>query len=319
MRFRCFPLAGAALALCAPLSAQDPHLDRRPPGRVELATPEVVAPLEIVKGRPVVQVRIGGNGPFPFIVDTGAGGTVIEAGLARELSLPIEGEARIGDPIQPHAIAAKSARIDLLKIGGAAFERSRATVIDQPGFADHLGARGVLGMPLFSDLLLTLDYGRKEIRIGRGSLPAADEKQVLSYREGPMGTIRVPLGVGPLSIDADLDTGSPAGLSLPDGDMDRLPLQGKPVEVGRARTLSSEFVVHAATLQGTLSLGEFRIENPTLRFNALPGANIGSELIGRFVVTLDQKNHRVRFREASGGAPSETPAAPAPAPARSGR
>jgi hypothetical protein len=91
--------------------------------------------------------------------------------------------------------------------------------------------------------------------------------------------------------------------------MEKLPLDGKPVEVGRARTVSSEFVVHGASLRGTLAIGSFRIENPKLRFNALPVPNIGGELLGRFAVTIDQKNRRIRFREST---PAERSLVPSP-------
>jgi len=293
--------AVAALAAAARLFPQpmSEHREKQPEN-VELASPEVAVPFELVKGRPVVSVRIGDKGPFPFVLDTGAGGTVIEAELAAELGLSVSGEVRIGDPLQPHSIPAKQVRIELLAVGGASFSGASATAMENAGFSSHLGARGVLGMPVFADLLLSIDFGKMELRMARGALPDPDGKEVLAFRRGMGGTIRVPISVASLSIDADLDSGSPAGLSLPDAYMETLPLEGKPVEMGRARTVNSEFVVHGAALRGAVAIGATRIENPSLRFNALPVANVGTDLLRRFAVTIDQRNSRIRFHEIAG-------------------
>jgi hypothetical protein len=302
-------LAAAAVVLAAPALPQSMPPDRLPPRKFELVSAEVVVPFELVKGRPVVPVRIDGKGPFPFVLDTGAGGTVLEAELAKELALSVLGEARIGDPIQPHAIAAKQVEIQPLSVGGAAFSKYAATAMETTGFSEYLGARGVLGMPVFAELLLTIDYGKSEVRISRGELPSPDEKEVLAYRADPHGTIRVPITVGTTTLDADLDSGSPGGVSLPEEYMEKLSLEGKPVEIGRARTVNSEFVVHGATLRGALTIGSFRLEHPQLRFHALP-PNLGGDLLRRFALTIDQKNRRIRFHETA--IPDETPA-PAPA------
>ncbi len=269
------------------------------PTRVELASPEVVVPIRMEKGRPVVQVMIDGKGPFPFVLDTGAAGTVVGGDLAKELELPVVGEVRIGDPINPHGIAAKQVRIGQLSIGAATFTGMVVTSMEDSDLREHLGARGVLGMPVFAELLLTLDYGRGEIRIGRGELPPPDGKEVVAYRPGLGGTIAVSIKVATLELDADLDSGSPSGISLPNKYMNDLPLEGKPVEVGRARTVASEFVVYGATLKGTVKIGAHNLEQPALRFNGLPVANIGNETLRLFVLTIDQKDRRIRFHEAA--------------------
>jgi len=306
-------LAVAALAAAAPETSEPVRPDSRPPEPIELPSPEVVVPFESVKGRPVVPVRIGEKGPFPFVLDTGAGGTVIEADLARELGLAVLGDARIGDPIHPHAVAAKQVQVESLSLGDARFSRFAATAMENSGFSQHLGARGVLGMPIFAELLLTLDYGKSQVRIARGDLPSADGKEVLAYAPGAHGTIRVPIMVGTVGLDADLDSGSPAGLSLLEEYMEKLPLEAKPVEIGRARTINSEFVIRGATLRGALAIGSFRLENPPLRFHALP-PNLGGELLRRFALTIDQRNRRIRFHETDASARAVDSGPPPAAP-----
>jgi aspartyl protease len=280
----------AGLLLAQPAS----HPDERPQG-VELAASEIGVPIRMESGRPVVEATIEGKGPYSFILDTGAGGTVLSSELVKALGLPIVGEMQIGDPIHPQGITAKQVRIGRLVIAGATFSGLIATSMEKSGFSEHLGVRGVLGMPLFSDLLLTLDCGHSEIRIARGELPEPDGKGILALQPGH--GIRVPITVGNLDLVADLDSGSPAGISLPNRYMDELPLDGKPVEIGRARTVTSEFAVYGATLRGSVRLAGYRLEKPALRFNGLPFPNIGSEVLKRFAVTIDQKTRRVQFRE----------------------
>ena len=296
-----------ALAFALPPMATVPTDVREgpaPPARVELAGAEVVVPMPLFNDRPVVEVRVDGKGPFPFVVDTGAAGTVLEEELATELGLAKTGSVRIGDPLKPHSIPASQVRIERLDIGDASFFGVGATSIAGSGFASHLGARGVLGMPLFADLLLTLDYARGELTMARGELPAPDGREVLALERGPHGTLRVPLKIADVAVEADLDSGSPAGINLPEKLEKQLPLEGSPVEIGRARTVSSEFVMRGARLAGAVELGGHRIENPRLRFSALP-ANVGFDVLCRFAMTLDQKAGRIRFRLAEPGAPAD--------------
>ena len=179
-------LAALAVGLAAALSlAQDPGMmgEDQKPRRIELATPEVAVPLRLEKGRPLVEVAVNGKGPFPFVLDTGAGGTVLDGDLVKELSLPTIGEVQIGDPIHPHGLAAKQVKIDRLAIGGLTLSDMTATAVENSGFREHLGARGVLGMPLFSELLLTIDYSGAQVRIARGELPDSDGKEILAFRQ----------------------------------------------------------------------------------------------------------------------------------------
>jgi len=297
-------LAVLAAGLSAAISAaQNPgmHGEDRKPDRIELASPEVAVPMHVEKGRPIVDVTVNGKGPFPFVLDTGAGGTVLGGDLVQELGLPTIGEVQIGDPIHPHGLAAKQVKIESVAIGGLTLTNMTATSVENSGFREHLGARGVLGIPLFSDLLLTIDYAGGQVRIARGELPDSDGKEILALRPAAHGLIRVPITVGALEVDADVDSGSPAAVSLPEEYMEKLPLEAKPVQIGKARTVTAEFPVYGATLKGAVQIGRHRLENPSLRFNKLPNANIGGEVLGGFAITIDQKNRRIRFVEKGSG------------------
>src|SRR5437870_1968241 len=96
-------IARAALPLClaglvvTSAPAQQPS---RPPAPIA-AVPSsgVEVPLRLVRGRPLVDVRINGGAPYTFLFDTGAAGDArADAGLAEKLKLPVVGESRGGAP-----------------------------------------------------------------------------------------------------------------------------------------------------------------------------------------------------------------------------
>src|SRR5262245_44190276 len=67
------------------------------PGRTILKSP-VTVDFDTAAGKSVVEVKINGQGPYRFFLDTGAGGMVINGDLAKELKLPIIGSTELGDP-----------------------------------------------------------------------------------------------------------------------------------------------------------------------------------------------------------------------------
>lgn len=140
-------------------------------------------------GRPEIEAMIDGKGPFKFLVDSGAGSTVINADLAEELGLEVVGATAIGDPINPEAIQANIVAVPSLEIGGAKFEDFQAASWNHQDLLKGKGGdlpRGVIGFPTFVDVLLTFDYVDGKLRIANGELPKADGKTVLAY-QAPMG------------------------------------------------------------------------------------------------------------------------------------
>ena len=105
--------------------------------------------MEIYGRKPVVDVKINGQGPFKFFLDTGAGGTVLDQKLADELKLPTDGKTKIGDPSDPEGITANRNKIEDLEVGGATFSGVIGVSWDRSPLYKEGAPRGVLGMPLF--------------------------------------------------------------------------------------------------------------------------------------------------------------------------
>ena len=146
------------------------HRNPPPPERVELRTTETAVPMELFGGRPVVSVHINGKGPFEFILDTGAGGTVVNQELARELGLPDKGQTLAGRPGASAPVTAMVTRIDKLELGEAQVSGLFAVSLDLSTVLTGSHApRGVLSAASFPGLLITFDYPRSESNCGRES------------------------------------------------------------------------------------------------------------------------------------------------------
>ena len=256
----------------------------------------IAFPMDTSHGQPIVDVMLDGKGPFKFFLDTGAGATVLNDDLAKELGLAILDSTRLGDPANPQAVRADVVQLKSITLGAARFEGVGAVSWDRatlrPG-ADS--PRGVIGVGVFNDVLLALDYPKGEVRLTHGALPAPDGDKVLAYT-APMGIPVVPVRLGAKTFRAHLDSGSPASFMLPLAWKDSVKLAGEPVEMGRGRSANSTMIIYGAQLADTMRLGGHRFPGPMIQFNdALPDANLGGRVLREFVVTLDQGNQRVRF------------------------
>jgi hypothetical protein len=246
---------------------------------------------------PVVSAMVNGKGPFRFAIDTGAAGVLrADSTLVARLGLRKVGEVRGGDPSGRNTRTMDVVEVQSLEIGGARFEGLTAAVRDYNERRMGDPVDGILGFALFSDCLLTLDYPGNRVKLERGALPAANGRDVLAFDMG-RGIPSVKLQVDSLWVDADVDAGSMGGFSLPASYAARLPLAEPPRVVGRARTVSNEFEITAAPLQGVVHLGAYEFSGAMISFQPVfPMANVGSQVLRDFVVTFDLKNQRMRLK-----------------------
>jgi len=276
----------AAALLFSLLTAAEPSIGM-PESGVDL-------PMADAGGRPVLSVRVNGKGPFNFILDTGADTTVVDEDLVGRHTTP-------GEAPNPPMAEESAVKVESLEIGDALLRD--VEVHPAPlsrTFGDVLSVRGVLSAASFPGYLLVLDYPAKRIRIHKGDLPAADLLTRFQYTAEQI-LPNVPLKVCGTEVRMHVDAGSPGGVTLPTRYMKELPLASAPVQIGRARTAAGEFAVWSAEVKGTIMLGSYKLEGPTVEFsdvNPIPGpltGNLGYQTLRQFVITLDSKNRRIQF------------------------
>src|SRR2546421_3415342 len=255
-----------------------------------------VAPMQFRGLMPVIEVKLNGQGPFAFMIDTGAGMQAdIDTSVAVRLKLRSNGRAINGDPSGENDREVETTIIDSIAFAGAEFRNVTAVVRPQRITKDYPDVDGILGFALFSDYLLTLDYRAMEVRLARGALPPANGADILDFEiENRVPVIQ--LAIGKICVPAHIDSGNfVAGFILPEEIVEQLQLLSPPVTVGLARSVSNQIELKQAQLRDTIRLGRFEFPQPTIRFPALSDTNVGFNVLRDFALTFDQKNKRVKF------------------------
>jgi predicted aspartyl protease len=111
-------------------------------------------------GRVVAPVHVNGQGPFRFIVDTGANRSVLSQGLAERLGLVATGA---GDVHSVHGVvSAPLTQVQSLQYGALALGTAAMPVLQGPMLA---GEQGLLGVDGMRGRRLRMDFERNCIEI----------------------------------------------------------------------------------------------------------------------------------------------------------
>ena len=293
----------AALSFAAVAGAQHggPHGPQRlspAPVAIEVPAAGLTLPMQDVGGRPVVDVRINGKGPYRFIFDTGASLTVIDSELKDALALPPVPGMRAAAP--GHGGPAPTIlSVDSLAVGGATLRGLTVALLPFSGLPGDPRPRGVLSALSFPGHLVTFDYPAKKIRIAKGKLGDPDSLTTFGYdTDDLLPTVQV--RVAGRDIRVHLDTGSGYGLMLPNRYLEELPLASKPEPGGTAKVHGSENPITKARVDGAIKIGKYTLDLPEVMFADLKTplgvrGNLGYLALRTFVVTLDPRNRRIRL------------------------
>lgn len=126
--------------------------------------------------RLTVPVLIGREGPFPFVVDTGANRSVISAELASALTLPARPPISVNGIAGVETVAAVA--VPPLEIGGLAARRSVMPAMP----ASRLGAQGLLGVDMLKNRRVEFDFVQSRLTIG----PSGTPPRARFSRSGPV-------------------------------------------------------------------------------------------------------------------------------------
>ncbi len=260
--------------------------------------------LDMSRPIPIIHASINGEGPFPFFLDSGATGIVLNEAFAQELKLEIIGTQQVVDMARGAAIDSDLVSLEQVEIGGAIFTGLSALSSNRTGIHGSAGGapRGIIGLSTFANCLFTIDYPGGEMLIEDGQLPQADGRSILDYESDADSTMPVfTVDVEGTQYPAHIDSGGSSGITLPYNQIDSLPLEGKPIVVGQARSASGSFEVYGSKLNGTITLGAYSWESPQVMFvPTIQWVHFGTEALKRFTITWDQQNRRVRFVDPTG-------------------
>jgi hypothetical protein len=157
-------------------------------------------------GQIVVPVRIDGQGPFPFLVDTGADGSVVSPQLVKALHLtPVPGR-----PEQVEGItgteALPSVLIKRLRVGQIVKRNLTMPICTSPVMT-YLD--GILGVAGFGPVRIAVDFRHERVSISRSGPGMLWGFLDIHAERTPGGLLMVPARVGGVRVEAVIDTGSP--------------------------------------------------------------------------------------------------------------
>jgi hypothetical protein len=249
----------------------------------------VVVPLDLSWRNVLVEVRINGHGPYPFVLDGEFRDVELDSALVEELDL--------GESEGPFTVTLGVGDLELVGVPAAMSE-------DSYNRRDGDKPRGRVGLRPFSDHLLTLDFPNEQLILDQGTLPSADEDEILNYTEqllpGREEKVLAPVVNMELAGDAievQLDLGTMAELELPYVLADVLPLASPAGKIGNVQREDKRADLYGASLDENLHIGSHVIERPSIFFsNLFEKPTAGAELFTYFAVTIDQTNRTVRFR-----------------------
>jgi hypothetical protein len=262
----------------------------------------LVAVRDIYK-RMTGSVRVGGQGPFAFVIDTGANQSVISAELAATLGLQ-PGQAQ---PLNGVAGVLSTPTVSTqLQLGPRAARDVTLYVL--PGEA--IGGPGMLGLDQLDGVRLTLDFQHETLTIDSGpELPGegAAYRMKAHRRDGQLTLVDADLAG--IRVTAFLDSGAQdtiGNMALRDLALTRYPttpLRRIPIVSVTGQTIDAEF----ADLP-TFRIGGAHVDSWPIAFADLhifrlwnlvdrPAILIGVDVLSRFeTVCLDFRRNEVQFR-----------------------
>ena len=269
---------------------------RRPPRKTSLESSQSVLQASLVSNFLVIEAQWDKHGPYHFIIDTGSTTTLVTPELAKRYG----GRARGNQG--PVRVLGANGQVKLLppimlkhvEVGAARFDGVPALVHDLADLSDHLGVRidGILGFPLFREMLLTLDYVHSEVILTPYGVPTAMPGVTIPFNND-QNTPLIPIQLGAESFIALVDSGSDTALSLNTVGLHPGFTFG-PRPGALVATLSGDRLRMIGRLGQPLAIGAYVIENPIADVTD-ELSSVGGGLLRNFVVTFDQKRKQVTF------------------------
>src|ERR1700682_2429350 len=112
----------------------------------------------------LVPVKVNGRGPFEFILDTGAGTSLLSTALAQQLDVKVlgskEGQSAGGK------VSVSLAKLDSLAVGEARLSEIDVGIVDLDQIGKTVGAKidGDLGYNFLKHFRISINYDKCEIR-----------------------------------------------------------------------------------------------------------------------------------------------------------
>lgn len=283
------------------------------PGEIEsvdrISIPAIVGDFAIQS--PILKIKINGQGPFLFMLDTGSSKTMISKSLAKKLNLPITRirGTKVATPNQVVNVFHHAHVIHNIQIGDLNIKDyevfSSSAYEDEDQFYTSIHVDGVLSASVFYGMLVTIDYKHEKIHIQKGALDSKDNDVIPTRKDIPVPVIQGKIIFDKLKKeemqDFILDTGDGAYVYV---NMCNIPEMKK---FRNQETLlgydfyEKSFRTSLAELYGDIIFSKSVIlKSPYITFSAMNCdysiGRLGRKFFETHEITLDEKNNLVRIK-----------------------
>jgi hypothetical protein len=262
------------------------------------------SPIELNANKPRTPVRVNGNGPFDFLVDTGSIFDLVDTERAADLGIASEGAFEAGGAGE--ATMTTSTATDVrLGVGDVDLPPQDVEVAPINAAIGRLEGRrldGLLGYDFFSRFAVELDYAAGTLSVV--GEPRGTEVPLRLVRRHPFVRAAFELGGRRLEHEFVVDTGFRSGLVLasPFVREERLAeLPGRTIEATTGAGIGGPTVERVGRV-ARLELGPFVLEDVLVNLSQAKagtmadqgfGGIIGSEVLRRFTATFDYPASRL--------------------------
>ncbi|GGD87508.1 hypothetical protein GCM10011515_03830 [Tsuneonella deserti] len=253
-------LAGVLLAATAPAGAQE---NVGPAGDEPATGGEIVSGQTDRYSRMTVPIRIEGQGPFRFMIDTGAQATVVTRALRDKLGFASLGQATLVSMAARRQV--EIVRVNGLEFAARVFDAIHAPILEE----QHIGADGILGLDLLQDLRVLVDFKEQTIAVDDSSALGGDRGYEIVVRaRNKLGRLIITSAqVDGVRTAVIIDTGA-------QGSMGNLALQRR-LRARRGGDVTTTDVTGAtitseAGLVRTVDIGRMRLSDLSVAFADAP-------------------------------------------------
>lgn len=263
----------------------------------------VTMPIRVINNHVVTDVRVNGQGPFPFIVDTG-GHDIVTPATVKALDLVSQGDSPsfgAGDKASSNGFA----HVTRIDAGGAVLHDQTVITLDfSPKDVEGIQLGGMLGVEFVERFVVRIDYGAKTMTVIDPHRFSDSERQASGVAVPFLFYDHMPQVAGVIDgrpLRLDIDTGSRSEVTLTAPFVKRANLrQAYPGGVAITDGWGVGGASHSYVVRvGSLSLGSVAVPQVIAGLSsAKVGAfadggsdgNVGSGLLKRFAVTFDYAN-----------------------------
>lgn len=250
---------------------------------------DMQVPFDVIDGRIYVQARVNGRGPLKFAVDTGASGLGrADSSLVASLGLQLEKPILNSDGVA--TAEADTTTLNSLELGGLAKHDVKVITRDYNSrMSPEAAFSGIIAREFFADGLLLIDYPRKVLSFSRSLSLSPEQPGALRY-ERPF---RVPVSIGAVSTEGNLDTGANVAFILPQVLFDQV--SGTVAEAaGNGQLPNVQVETKRSTVHGPFRIGDVSVSDVEVRVSErYPELLVGAHTLQGFTVLIDQRSKSV--------------------------